>query len=93
MAKKRCTPCGGSGRVMGGGMMMTDCDYCDGVGKVAIVDEDEIDTLLAKETDHYKEAIKGIKAIDVNITDEQADKMFKEELTKIKAKEKKKKEK
>lgn len=30
----RCVPCGGSGIVMGGGMMMKDCFECDGRGKI-----------------------------------------------------------
>jgi hypothetical protein len=81
MTKKRCIPCGGSGRVMGGGMMMTDCEYCNGAGKVELID-DETEYLLAKQTKHFKSAIKRIKAIDKSITDDEAEKIFSEEYNK-----------
>ena len=32
MKKTRCNVCNGSGKVMGGGMMIKDCDECDGLG-------------------------------------------------------------
>jgi len=71
MTKRRCIPCGGSGRVMGGGMLMTDCDHCDGIGKVVVI-EDEIETLLAKNTEHYNNAKEKIKALDKSVTEEMA---------------------
>jgi RecJ-like exonuclease len=42
--KIRCKNCVGSGKVMGGGMLMADCDECEGVGKLYIKKEDKSDS-------------------------------------------------
>lgn len=68
---KRCTVCTGSGKIMGGGMMLQDCDECDGLGKIT-------DLKLAE-----KEAITKIKACDPNLTEKDAQKVLDEELTKL----------
>lgn len=83
MALKRCKPCSGSGKVMGGGMVFTDCDECNGRGKIEIV-EQEIDYLLAKNTEGYNQAKEKIKKLDDKITDEQAENLLDEELDKLK---------
>jgi DnaJ-class molecular chaperone len=72
MIKKRCPACVGSGKVMGGGMMMTECDECDGRGKIYEKSEPVID----KDSKEYKNAITNIKKLGDNISDEQADQMF-----------------
>jgi len=72
MIKKRCSSCNGSGKVMGGGMMYTECDECEGRGKIYVEKEPVID----KESQEYKAAITNIKALGDNISDEQADQMF-----------------
>lgn len=82
MEMRRCTPCGGSGRLMGGGMMFRDCEFCHGSGKIA-QPEDDITYLQMKMTDGYQEAINNIKAVDENITTEKAEEMFKNEFEKI----------
>lgn len=42
--KIRCKTCIGSGRVMGGGMIIHDCDDCEGTGKLYIpIDNSSID--------------------------------------------------
>jgi hypothetical protein len=91
MTKKRCIPCGGSGRVMGGGMMMNDCEHCDGLGKI-IVSDDDIDYLAKKQNDKelesYKKAKKNIKSVDESITDDQAERILDDELNKSKTKRK-----
>lgn len=85
---KRCIPCYGSGKVMGGGCILVDCDHCDGAGKVQLP-EDEIDYLEMKTTESYKKAIKEIKSVDGKITDQQAEEMFDKEFKKIDKEEKK----
>lgn len=85
MSKRRCIPCGGSGKVMGGGMLISDCEHCDGEGKV--IDDN---ALFAKDTEHYKKAKSDIKAIDKAMTDEEAEKILDEEIEKQKPKGKKK---
>jgi hypothetical protein len=35
----RCSSCGGSKQIMGGGMMMVKCDRCDGRGMMEIFDD------------------------------------------------------
>lgn len=86
MAKKRCIPCGGSGKVMGGGMMLVDCDHCDGIGKIIIIEEPNY---LAKDTDSYKKAKDGIKKLDTKLSDSDAEKILDEEIEKQKGKKKK----
>lgn len=81
--KKRCMPCGGSGRVMGGGMMMMDCDNCDGYGKVTVVD-DEIDYLVMKQTEGYQKAKKRLQASNENLSDEEAEQLLDEAFEKEK---------
>jgi DnaJ-class molecular chaperone len=56
MELRRCIPCGGSGIVMGSGMINKDCEYCYGSGKV--IDESKIKVTLDKKSKHYKQAIK-----------------------------------
>ena len=85
MAKVRCNTCVGSGKVMGGGMMQQDCDECDGRGKL-FVDEPK-KTVIDKNSKHYKEAIRNIKALNKDITNEEAEDIFEEEMTKLDSKE------
>lgn len=90
MAKKRCIPCGGSGKVMGGGMMLADCDECDGYGKIIIKEEPDY---LAKDSDSYKKAKNEIKNLDEKISDQEAEKILDDEIEKqkiVKLKDKKK---
>jgi hypothetical protein len=83
--QKRCIPCAGSGKMMGNGMLMTDCHQCNGKGKIDIV-KNEIDYLLSKDTEHYKEAKDKIKALDDSMTDAEAEKILDEELKKTEPK-------
>lgn len=82
---KRCHICYGSGRVMGGGMIIADCDVCDGRGK--IYEEQKLDD----NNPHYNEAIEKIKNLNENITHEDAKNIFQSELDKINKKERKNK--
>lgn len=58
--KRRCMSCNGSGRVMGGGMMMHDCDNCEGRGKIEVVDDD-MTFLSEQENLRLKEAQVAVK--------------------------------
>lgn len=78
MPKKRCMPCGGSGKMMGGGMLLADCDHCDGYGKID-VPHDEIDYLLAKNTEHYNKAKEEIKEL-ATMTDAEAESILDDEI-------------
>jgi hypothetical protein len=82
---RRCTPCYGSGQLMGGGMLMKDCPHCDGRGKIALPD-DEIEFLHMQTTDSYKDAIENIKKSNPEITDTEAKDIFKQELNKLNSK-------
>ncbi len=74
MKYSRCPPCSGSGRVMGGGMMMADCDACDGMGKIPIP-EDDITYLMDKQTDRYKKAKIAIKK-RLKVDDKEAEELL-----------------
>lgn len=78
MPRKRCIPCGGSGKAMGGGMILADCDHCDGHGKID-VPPDEIEYLLAKNTEHYNKAKDEIKELG-NLSDKEAETILDENI-------------
>lgn len=80
----RCMPCAGSGKIMGGGMLIQDCVSCDGLGKL----EKDLKT---REAESYSKAIKEIKALYKNMTDDEAKKIFDEEFEKLEKKGKRKK--
>lgn len=82
MAKKRCNSCVGSGRVMGGGMMMQDCEHCDGLGKIFVPD-DPIDHVMRKETEAYQNAKAKIKGLDDKMSDQDAEKLLDTELANL----------
>lgn len=79
MAKKRCNVCIGSGSVMGGGMMMTDCDNCDGTGKITVLED-----VMQKDSTEYKNALGNIKKLDDKMSDTDAQKLLDDELDKFK---------
>lgn len=55
----RCIPCNGSGIVMGGGMMMADCDNCKGTGKI-VKANDEVAYLQIQASGEFDAAVKRI---------------------------------
>lgn len=87
MKKKACHLCGGSGKVMGMGMMSQDCDNCDGSGKV-FEHDDEIGYLTdtMKKTEGYQNAKERLMAKDENLSDEDAEKLLDEAFEKEKPK-------
>lgn len=84
MAKVRCNTCVGSGKIMGGGMMQQDCDDCDGRGKIFIDEKKKF--VIDKNSKHYKEAIRNIKALNKDISHEEAEDIFEEEMSKLDSK-------
>ncbi len=71
MAKIRCKACVGSGKVMGGGMMMNECDVCDGSGKIYDHEASRM------------QSIKKIQALHDGMSFEEATKLFEEEMQKL----------
>lgn len=69
---QRCQPCGGSGLIEAGGFVKKDCTQCSGSGSIKIIEAD-IEMLLAKSTEHYQTAKNKIKALDVKMTDKEAE--------------------
>jgi hypothetical protein len=81
----RCDICVGSGKVMGGGMMIHDCEKCLGVGKLAPANDKVI---MDKDSESYKRAKNNIKKLDETMSDEEAEKILDEELGKLNEEEK-----
>ena len=67
-----CHRCGGTGKYLGNGMMMTNCNRCDEHGKPIKVAENKID----RKSSSYQKAIKDIMAINPTISRAEAVKMF-----------------
>lgn len=80
----RCKTCGGSGKVMGGGMMFHDCITCDGEGKLNHKDYLED----VKKSKKYVEAINEIKSLSPQITDDEANEMMEKQINKRRKKDK-----
>lgn len=72
----RCMNCNGSGKLMGGGMIMIDCDTCFGKGKIS---DGKVTIQDIKNTDSYREAVKNIRAMNPVITQVEAEKLFDDE--------------
>lgn len=66
LMNKRCMKCAGCGTLMGGGMIYYDCPNCNGKGNI--------------ELSHYDEAIHKIKALDASLSDDEAKKIFDDEM-------------
>jgi len=78
MTTTRCLSCSGSGKVMGGGMLIKDCTNCSGSGKIG---KEQVG--MDKNSPHYKEAIRNIKALSKDMDDKQAEKIFDDEYSKL----------
>lgn len=68
-----CIRCGGTGRYLGNGMMMTDCALCDEDNEV---ENPQISPMIDKKSKSYQTAIKDIMALNPTITRQEAVKMF-----------------
>lgn len=80
----RCLCCAGSGKIIGGGFVMKGCEECGGKGKIPEI-KDDIDILIAKESQSYNQAKARIKALDKNMTEDEAEKLLDDELAKLNA--------
>jgi len=78
MTKIRCLPCNGSGRMMGGGMLMQDCEHCDGKGKI---EDGKVQLADYKKTPEYRKAINTIQQL-ANKSYEESERLFAEEFDK-----------
>lgn len=67
-----CHRCGGTGKYLGNGMMMTNCTLCDDDGRIVETKEPKID----RKSKSYQKAIKDIMAINPTISHTEAVKMF-----------------
>lgn len=82
---KRCWACGGTGDLMGSGMMLKECHHCDGYGTLdesktkKVVEVVKVD----KRSKSYKEAIDKIMRLHPDYTREQAVAVFDSEFDKI----------
>lgn len=77
--RERCQPCTGSGRVMGGGMIIKDCLECSGKGYI-IVPDNELDFLAAKQTESFIAAKNRLMKKQKGLTEEEADKLLEKAL-------------
>ncbi len=68
-----CIRCGGSGRYLGNGMMMTDCTLCDEDNEV---EKPQSTPKIDRKSKSYQTAIKDIMALNPTITRQEAVKMF-----------------
>lgn len=79
MTATRCSCCGGSGKVMGGGMITERrCDNCYGTGKPP----EKIDYKKAKRTKSYKDAKRRLQDKNVTMSEVEVEKMLDDELQK-----------
>jgi DnaJ-class molecular chaperone len=84
-----CTKCNGTGQCLGNGMMITDCNKCDGYGTISLVVAkpiavESIPTVKAtnvsgfidKRGRHYRDAIKDIMMNSPGTSRDEAMKLF-----------------
>lgn len=81
----RCIRCGGTGKYLGNGMMLIDCNRCDGFGNEI---EENIDkkpekNSIDKRSKAYKDAIKDIMKLDSNLSRFDAEMMFEKTYDKV----------
>jgi RecJ-like exonuclease len=85
MEKIKCAECQGSGKYTKGGSIYHNCELCDGKGRVYPL-EPRKEFKIDKESSHYKKAIKRIKALNKEISDQKAEEIFDKELNAINVK-------
>ncbi len=77
-----CSTCAGSGKVLGNGMILTECKDCEGFGRVS-AEKPEKSAKIDKKSKPYKDAIKEIMGLNPAISREDAAKMFEETYEKV----------
>ncbi len=74
-----CIKCGGTGRYLGNGMMMADCNVCDGDdSEPKAVKGKDVLPPIDRKSKSYQKAIKDIMAVNPSISRPEAIKMFDE---------------
>jgi len=68
-----CIRCGGTGKYLGNGMMMTECTLCD---EDNVDEKPTITPKIDRKSKSYQTAIKDIMALNPTITRQEAVKMF-----------------
>ena len=75
-----CIRCGGTGRYLGNGMMMADCNLCDDgqylPEKSEKSEKSEKNPKINRKSASYKKAIKDIMLLNQEISRDEAVKMF-----------------
>jgi hypothetical protein len=71
-----CARCAGTGEIMGNGMIALKCSKCSGSGKYTEEINKESQVVLDKRSKAYKDAIKEIKAVNPNVSEQMAVKLF-----------------
>ena len=81
----RCRACVGTGEVLGGGFMLTECKSCKGTGVEREVSSDAPVSVKApdKRSKSYKEAVKKIAELHPDLSYEECAKIFDEEYSRI----------
>lgn len=79
MNTERCKVCIGSGEIMGGGMMMKKCYECSGTGRM-VIPEDDIEYLISKESESYKEIKKKISDANKDLSESEVEVILDQEL-------------
>lgn len=81
---KRCWACGGTGDIMGMGMIAKDCHVCDGFGTI---NESKVKVnepvVVDRSSKSYKEAIAKIMKLNPKYSRDDAIKIFDSEFDKI----------
>ena len=75
MELKKCRACAGSGKIMGGGMMIKDCHECNGIGKISEI-KPEPDIKTIKQTESYRQAKSRLMEKSPDLTNEEAEKLL-----------------
>lgn len=79
--KARCSPCYGSGKIMGGGMItQPDCPHCHGTGK--FIQTSSIDFVEAKKTKGYLSAKKRLQKRIPGMEEKAIEELLDKELSK-----------
>lgn len=84
--KNVCLSCQGTGMLIGNGMIMRDCHYCEGVGQFEVPDEDELNYLEIKQTERFADAKAELKKEFPEMSDKDADELMTNAIKKKKKK-------
>jgi len=75
--KELCYRCGGSGKYLGNGMMLTECMLCDGDGKINKIELPAIDK-IDKRSKSYRKAIEDLQALHPKMSKDEVEDLFEE---------------